>query len=145
MSTDIQRDGAPRADAKILDGAFVVQMLPTNTSHTFQEYCNTIFLPYILGQLRWTVQRLSVVWDVYLSDSLKAGTRQQRGQGQRRKVLPKVPLPSNWKSFLRNENKSDLSAFLSKEIATTQVPWKMIVTTCMMMWSHLLQMQILAD
>ena len=99
----------------ILDGAFVAQMLSPRTLSTFQDFSNIVFLPYIFGQLQ-SVRRLDIVWDVYLADSLKAGTKSKQGQGQRRKVLSLAPLPSTWKSFLKNdENKSDLFCFLSKE------------------------------
>ena len=51
---------------------------------------------------------MDIVWDFYLADSSKAAIRSKRGQGQRGKVLPLASLPSNWKSFLRNdENKND--------------------------------------
>ena len=108
-------DRSPEADVMILDGAFVAQMLSPRTLNTFQDYSNSVFLPYIFGQLQ-SVRRLDIVWDVYLADSLKAGTKSKRGQGQRRKVLPLAPLPSTWKSFLKNdENKSDLFCFLSEK------------------------------
>ena len=98
----------------ILDDAFVNQMLSPRILNTFQDYSNSVFLPYIFGQLQ-SVRRLDIVWDVYLADSLKAGTKSKRSEGQRRKVLPLAPLPSTWKSFLNNdENKSDLFCFLSK-------------------------------
>ena len=98
----------------ILDGAFVAQILSPRTLDTFQDYSNSVFLPYIFGQLQ-SVRRLDIVWDVYLANSLKAGTKSKQGQGQRRKVLSLAPLPSTWKSFLKNdENKSDLFCFLSK-------------------------------
>ena len=107
-------DRSPEANVMILDGAFVAQMLSPRTLNTFHDYSNSVFLPYIFGQLQ-SVRRLDVIWDVYLADSLKAGTKSKRGQGQRRKVLPLAPLPSTWKSFLKNdENKSDLFCFLSK-------------------------------
>ena len=80
---------------KNLDGAFVVQMLSPKVSNTFQDYNNSIFLPYIFRQLQSNFRRLDIAWDVYLADSLKAGTRSKRGQGQRRKVLPLAPLPGD--------------------------------------------------
>ena len=114
----------------ILDGVFVAQMLSPRTLDTFQDYSNSVFLPYIFGQLQ-SVRRLDIVWDVYLADSLKAGTKSKRGQGQRRKVLPLAPLPYTWKSSLKNdENRSDLFCFLSKQIERTPVSRKILVSTC---------------
>ena len=110
-------------------------MLSTRTLNTFHDYSNSVFLPYIFGQLQ-SVRRLDIVWDVYLTDSLKAGTKSKRGQGQRRKVLPMAPLPSTWKSFLKNyENKSDLFCFLSTTTTTTTnerspASRKILVSTC---------------
>ena len=40
-----------QADAIILDGAVIVQMLPVKTAQTFDEYFNAIFAPYVLHQL----------------------------------------------------------------------------------------------
>ena len=114
----------------INDGAFVAQMLSSRTLNTFQDYSNSVFLPYIFGQLQ-SVRRLDIVWDVYLADSLKAGTKSKRGQGQRRKVLPLAPLPSTWKIFLKHdENKSDLFCFLSPQIERTPVSRKILALTC---------------
>ena len=105
-------------------------MLSPGTPNTFQDYNNSVFLPYIFGQLQ-SVRWLDIVWDVYLADSLKAGTKSKRGQGHRRKVLPLAPLPSTWKSFLKNdENKSDLFCFLSQQIERTPVSRKILVSNC---------------
>ena len=123
-------DRSPEAGVMILGGAFVAEMLSLRTLNTFQEYSSSVFLPHIFGQLQ-SVRRLDIVWDVYLADSLKARTRSKWGHGQRRKVLPLAPLPSTWKSFLKNdENKSDLFCFLSKEIERTPVSRKILVSIC---------------
>ena len=119
---------SPEADVMILDGAFVAQILFPRTLDIFQDYSNSVFLPYLFGHLQ-SVRRLDIVWNVYLADSLKAGTKSKRGQGQRLKVLPLAPLPSTWKSFL----KSDLFCFLSTTTTTksktTPVSRKILVST----------------
>ena len=38
---------APAVDAKILDGAVLVQMLSTGTATTFQEYADSILYPML--------------------------------------------------------------------------------------------------
>ena len=38
-------EDSPEADAKILDGAFVVEMPSSRTSNTFQDYSNGVLLP----------------------------------------------------------------------------------------------------
>ena len=121
--------GPPKVDAKILDGAFIVQLLSPRTSRTFQEFSDAVFMPYILSQLEG-VSRLDVVWDVYLPDSLKTCTRQKRGHGQRRMVSASAPIPSNWKGFLRNNsNKEDLFSFLAEELKRTDIPGKILIST----------------
>ena len=79
--------------------AIIVQMLPVKTSRTFEEYFATVFAPYIMKQLE-AARRVDLVWDDYRSDSLKSPTREKRGSGQRRKVLPSTLMPSDWKGFL---------------------------------------------
>ena len=41
----------PHADAKIIDGAVVVNMLKIANCHTYADYAESVFAPYILGQL----------------------------------------------------------------------------------------------
>lgn len=106
----------PSVDAVILDGAVIVQMLPVKTSRTFEEYFATVFAPYIMKQFE-AARRVDLVWDDYRSDSLKSSTREKRGSGQRRKVLPSTLMPSDWKGFLRvDENKDELFKFLSSRV-----------------------------
>ena len=121
--------GPPKVDAKILDGAFIVQLLSSRTSRTFQEFSDTVFIPYVLSQLEG-ISRLDVVWDVTLPDSLKSCTRQKRGHGQRRMVSASASLPSNWKGFLQNDsNKEDLFSFLAEELKRTDIPGKILIST----------------
>ena len=49
------------------------------TCETFQGYRETVFLPYVINQLR-NVERLDVVWDRYLPTGLKIlhGAREER-------------------------------------------------------------------
>jgi hypothetical protein len=103
----------PAVDALVLDGAAIVQMLHPFQCKTFADYSNKIFVPYIRSQLN-KVNRLDVVFDQYLSDSLKAATRSKRGSGMRRKVVSSGELPRNWSDFLHcDENKTELFQFLS--------------------------------
>ncbi len=98
-------------NVKLFDGAAVVQMLRPGLTKTFQEYADTIFMPYISSQLK-SVERVDIVWDVYIQDSLKSTTRQKKGKGVRRRVAPTTTIPHNWKDFLGlDENKSELFSF----------------------------------
>ena len=64
-------------DTVILDGAVIVQMLPTKTALTFEEYFDAVFAPYVMKQLE-SVIRVDLVWDVYVSDSLKRSARERK-------------------------------------------------------------------
>lgn len=119
----------PVVDSVVLDGAVAVQMLKPGTARTFQGYIDTVFKPYILKQLEHA-KRIDIVWDVYKEDSLKAGTREKRGKGTRRRVLPATAIPGDWSSFLRvDENKVELFHLLSQEIGSLEVENREIYTT----------------
>ena len=69
------------------------------------------------------------MWDDYRPDSLKAQTREMRGKGIRRRVEANNAVPKNWAEFLRiNENKTELFAFLSREIVTMSTDKQVICT-----------------
>jgi hypothetical protein len=114
------KQDCPTVDAIVLDGAAIVQMLHPAQCKTFNNYAQQVFVPYICSQLN-SSKRLDLVWDQYLSNSLKAVTRAKRGSGIRRKVVSTVALPRNWTDFLHsNENKAELFHFLSLHV-TAQV------------------------
>ena len=77
----LQSTDAPVVDAKLLDGAAIVQMLNPGTARTFQEYSDLVFLSYVSNQLT-TAKRVDIVWDEYIPDSLKGTNRQKRGKGE---------------------------------------------------------------
>lgn len=108
----------PAFDCKVLDGAVTAHSLPTSAVSTFNEYADKVFLPYLERQLQ-TSSRIDVVWDKYVSDSLKECTREKRGKGNRRKVSGGAKIPGKWADFLRDPlNKTELFAFLSSKIET---------------------------
>src|SRR5208282_1536149 len=105
-----------------LDGAVIVQLLKPGKAKTFADYATDIFLPYIQSQMA-RVHRLDLVWDSYQPLSLKATTRAKRGTGARVHVGAQVPVPSNWKEFLRDDqNKSELFKFLSERTICIPLP-----------------------
>ena len=67
----------PQVDAKVLDGAAIVHMLKPRGCLTFKDYANLVFLPYVASQLE-NVDRIDIVWDQYLPESLKLSTRERR-------------------------------------------------------------------
>lgn len=110
-------------------GAVCVQMLKPQFCKTFLEYSEKVFLPYITKSLE-NVQRVDLVWDEYIPNSLKACTREKRGTGARRRDLPSVTVPRNWQDFLRSDdNKKELFTFLSEQAMTIVIESKQIVAT----------------
>ena len=70
-----------------------------------------------------TCTRVDIVWDRYISNSIKAATREKRGKGTRMKVAGKSKVPGNWRGFLRDEgNKLELFQFLTHKIASFDYP-----------------------
>jgi len=66
-------------------------MLPPGRAKTFNDYASKVFLPYITSQLQHT-SRVDIIWDEYLTDSLKAGTKKKRGRGIRRQQVSRVAI-----------------------------------------------------
>ena len=107
---------APIATNVVIDGAALVQMLKPGAAKTFEDYAHQVFIPYILSQLN-TVSRLTLVWDSYVTDSLKSTARAKCGKGVRWRVIASAPIPGNWQSFLHTDlNKKELFSFLSKAL-----------------------------
>ena len=104
----------------------MVQMLNPGTAKTFLDYVEQVFLPYVSAQLENTT-RVDIVWDVYQTDSLKGTTRQKRGKGVRRIVVPSAAIPKNWKDFLRvDDNKTELFSFLSHQVTLLETEGKAV-------------------
>ena len=104
-------------------------MLKPATAKNFSEHAHEVFTLYILSKFPQTT-RLDLVWDRYLPDYLKGTTRAKRGKGVRRRVLSRASIPSNWVSFLRVDNKTELFSFLSGALLDSfQLAKKQLVTT----------------
>ena len=118
---------------RLFDGAVLVHLLQPKGQKTFQDYAANIFCPYLQQQLQ-SVTRIDVIWDRYIPNSLKQGTRELRGQGigsTRRRVLADTPIPVNWEGFLRlDANKEELFAFLAMCIQAMDTGEKIIISTC---------------
>ena len=117
-----QKEVPTSFDVKILDGAAVVHFLPTNGITTFDDYANSVFIPCIIKNLECST-RVDVVWDTYITSSLKESVRERRGKGIRRKVAGQNKVPSNWRQFLHDStNKQELFNFLSNRVSSTDFP-----------------------
>ena len=99
QKTCTQKEVPASFDVKILDGAAVVHFLPTNSITTFDDYASSVFIPYIVKNLE-SSKRVDVVWDTYITSSIKESVREKRGKGIRRKVAGQNKVPSNWPDFL---------------------------------------------
>jgi hypothetical protein len=114
-----------------IDGmALVVGIGKPSGTQTFEDYANAFQTAVLNAGSRY--QEIHVVFDRYVEDSIKSGTRQRRAQMTRpiRRVIENgsVPLPHNWQNFLAlPDNKSDLSRFLSEYIIANSPPDKIIV------------------
>ena len=109
----------------VFDSAFCVQALTPQFCKTFMEY-SEIFLPYIKQSIE-NVQRLDLVWDEYIPNSLKASTRQKRDTGARRRVLPSAMVAQNWQEFLcLDNNKKELLLFFSEQVVKMAIDLKML-------------------
>lgn len=118
----------PHTDVLLLDGAAIVHMLEPGTAKTFKDYCQDVFIPYLLNKLQ-NVKRLDIVWDIYKADSLKSMTRDIRGHGTRRRVADNTEIPKSWKQFLRvDDNKSELFRYLANCVADIKHD-KTLITT----------------
>ena len=81
-------------DVMVIDGAALVRMLPVKDATTFDEYASNAFLPHIMQRLeKCTRLNVHVVWDRYISTSLKVATREKRGKGVRSKVAGSTKIP----------------------------------------------------
>lgn len=88
----------PIVDAVILDGAVIVQMLLPKTALTFDEYFNAVFAPYVMKQLE-SVNRVDLVWDVYVADSLKQSAREREAPVNGEKCFRLLEFPLIGKGF----------------------------------------------
>ena len=70
------------------------------------------------------------MWDRYLQNSLKQGTREARGTGPRRCVCDNAAIPLNWKSFLRlDDNKKELFQHLAASVQSLQISVVEVIST----------------
>ena len=120
----------PSVDAVVLDGAAIVNMLSPGKCKTFKEYAETVLLPYVVNCRAQNVKRIDLVWDGYLENSLKQGTREARGTGTRRRVCDNAAIPLNWKSFLRlNDNKKELFQYLAASVQSLGISDVEVIST----------------
>ena len=122
LTQKTQHEPPSTFDVEVLDGTAVVHFLPASSVTTFDEYVSSGFLPHIMKHLE-TSKRVDVVWDTYITSSIKESTREKRGKGIQRKVTGQTKLPGNWPDFLCDpKNKQELFTLISSIIASTAWP-----------------------
>jgi hypothetical protein len=77
LSTDIAQLSV---DLYILGGAVITQIVQPACCKTFQDYGEKMFLPYVKSIARKT-KRVDIVFDTYITNSLKTTAREKRGTG----------------------------------------------------------------
>ena len=103
----LKKNGPAQAQRPCVE-TYYRNMLKPGDSETFQEYRETIFLPYVINQLR-NVERVDVVWERYVPTSLKDSARNKRGKGIRGGNRLGTRIPGDWTASLRvDENKQEL-------------------------------------
>ena len=122
----------PGIDATVLDRAAIVHMVRPRACRTFEEYFQQMSLPYTTSQPE-TVSRVNIVWDRYLTHSLKQCTRDHRRYSdttQRQRVIAGVPMPANCEAILRsNANKDYLFCYPSECIQACDTGRKVNIST----------------
>ena len=94
-----------------------------------QEYSQGVFIPRVKGLLK-NAQRIDVVWDTYIPDSLKATTRSKRGKGYAGVRYLTQKSQASWLAFLRiDENKQELFDYLTEKLAMMEVEQKKVIFT----------------
>ena len=79
LPEDCNQYSAPSVSACIVDGAAFVHMHPPRSAKTYGEYCDEITSAGVSLSERYAVERLDIVFDVFLPGSRKRETREARG------------------------------------------------------------------
>ena len=111
----------------IVDGMVAVQSLANASGvKTFGEWCDK-FSAYVTSHFSDQCTRVDVVFDRYLPNSIKGGTRTKRkgskSKGIRRNVESREQRIGDWGRFIALEdNKASLAHFLSTEMSQSYIP-----------------------
>ena len=135
-------EASPLVYSNFLDGAAVVQMLNPGTAKTFLDYAEQVFF-YPMYQHSSKISAHSCRHCLgCLSYSLRGTTRQKRGKGVRRRVVPSAAIPMNGKDCLRvGDNKTELFSFLSHQVTICRERKKhctqLMAMMCFALWHKL--------
>ena len=115
---NVTETGTTQRTCILVDGHAYIQSLgKTKNCKTFEEYAH-IFFKSLLINVGENVDRIDVVFDQYISKSIKSTTRTKRGTNKRpiRRIISRgdLPLPQTWANFISlGDNKADLAKYLS--------------------------------
>ena len=108
---EYRKDTRPAVDALIIDGAAFVNMMEPKHETTYGNYA--LELSEKILNLTRTLARLDVVFDVCREDSLKAQTREERGEGDDVDICATTPIMNFRRSLRGNRSKSTLFSLLA--------------------------------
>ncbi|KAJ8889701.1 hypothetical protein PR048_009202 [Dryococelus australis] len=91
---DTTAEAGPTVQEVLLDDAAVVNMLNPISSRTLQDYITYVYQPY-LKMTAAHVERMDVIWDRHLPESLKNAAREKRGSGARTHAAPNTKMSNN--------------------------------------------------
>ena len=108
----------PDFTLEVLDGAVVVQAVDPMDSTKFGKCCMNEFTPYLFNKyFRSTLNRVDIVFNIYLDHSIMNSTRNKKGFRKQIEVAADTTIPRHWKSFLCvNENNMQLFQLLESEL-----------------------------
>ena len=92
----------------------------TKGSTNFGLYCRNDFTAYLFNKYRQSqiiLNRVDIVFDIFLDQNIKNSARNKRGFGKQIKVAGDTPIPRHCIFFLRvSENKTQLFQILAAEL-----------------------------
>ena len=108
---EYRTDTRPSVEALIIDGAAFVNKMEPKHAKTYGNYA--LALAEKVTNMTRTLTRLDVVFDVYRFDSLKAQTRDERGEGDDFDICATTPIINFRRSLRGNRCKSTLFALVA--------------------------------
>ena len=106
-------------DAVVVDGPAIVHMLLPKNGSIVDEYCES-FITYIRRFFN-VANRVDVIFDIYITSSLKAGIRKTRSIAPPMIVRGTTKV-RNWKQFLKNDsNKQSLFQYIAVSAQTVEL------------------------
>ena len=96
----------------------IVKILGQQTSKTFQEFATNVCKHIMSFGVEFKAEKIDIVADRLSENSLKGGTRKDRGTGSRFVFSDETKFPNNFTDNCskNNKNKDDLNKYLAQKI-----------------------------